>query len=132
KSGKGRYSQQNQNSRHSDAHSVDVLTEGREYWWNEDFLELTARRLDFSTCRNIADIGCGTGSMSFALAPYFSHDSVLHGLDAERTHIRKAAQRARKDESGRTFKFIEGDAHEIPFDDGVMDLSFCQTLQIGR
>src|SRR5690606_9805428 len=98
--------------------------------WNEDFLELTAGRLDFFSCSNVADIGCGTGSMSFALAPYFSPDAVLHGLDAERTHIRKAAQRARKDESGRTFKFIEGDAHEIPFDDGVMDLSFCQTLLI--
>lgn len=130
KSGKEKYNQQNQNNRHNEGHSVDVLTEGREYWWNEDFLELTARRLNFFNCRNVADIGCGTGSMSFALAPYFSPEAVLYGLDAERMHIRKATQRARKDESGCTFRFVEGDATDIPFDEGVMDLAFCQTLLI--
>lgn len=128
KSGKEKYNQRN--NPNTEAHSVDVLTEGREYWWNEDFLELTARRLNFSECRNVADIGCGTGTMSFALAPHFSSEAVVYGLDAERLHIRKAIQRARKDDSGRAFKFVEGDAADIPFDDGMMDLSFCQTLLI--
>lgn len=131
RSGKGKYSQ-NRNNDPTPGHSEDVLTEGREYWWNEDFLELTAHRLNFQDCHNVADIGCGTGTMTFALSKYLPDASILHGLDAERKHIRKATQRSRKEakKSGQAFRFVEGDAADIPFGDDEMDLSFCQTLLI--
>lgn len=131
KSGKGKYNQ-NRNSNTNESHSEDVLTEGREYWWNEDFLELTARRLNFQTCHQVADIGCGTGTMTFALSPYFPETTIFHGLDAERRHIRKAIQRSRKEggKPGQAYQFSEGDAADIPFADNEMDLSFCQTLLI--
>lgn len=131
KSGKGKYNQ-NRNSNPSEGHSEDVLTEGREYWWNDDFLELTANRLHFQDCYNVADIGCGTGTMTFALSRYLPETTVLHGVDTERRHIRKATQRSRKENGkpGQTFRFVEGDATDIPFADNEMDLSFCQTLLI--
>lgn len=131
KSGRVKYNQ-NRNSDSTTGHSEDVLTEGREYWWNEDFLELTANRLDFRDCRNVADIGCGTGTMTFALSRYFPETTAFHGVDTERKHIRKATQRSRKvaKSSGQQFYFIEGDAAHIPLGDDEMDLSFCQTLLI--
>jgi ubiquinone/menaquinone biosynthesis C-methylase UbiE len=129
---KGKYSHPNQNSNIPAIHSEDVLTEGREYWWNEDFLELTARRLNFKDCVNVADIGCGIGTMSFALSKYFPQTTVINGLDVERRHIRRAIQRSKKVAklTGHEFRFIEGNASEIPYADHQMDLSFCQTLLI--
>lgn len=131
RSGKEKYNQ-NRNNPTTESHSEDVLTEVREYWWNEDFLELTARRLNFKNCHNVADIGCGTGTMTFALSRYFSPETTLNGLDADKRHIRKAIQRSRKENraTGQVFRFIEGDAASIPFHDSEMDLSFCQTLLI--
>lgn len=132
KSGKGKYNRPNQNNTTTESHSEDVLTEGREYWWNEDFLELTAHRLNFKNCNRVADIGCGTGTMSFALSKYFPETTVINGVDFEKRHIKRAIQRSRKEarDTGHQFRFFEGNATEIPLGDDEMDLAFCQTLLI--
>lgn len=108
------------------------MTEEREYWWNDDFLELIARRLNFKQCNTVADIGCGIGTLSFALSKHFPSATTIKGIDFEKVHIKKAKQRSRKKslEHGNSFHFIEGNATNIPFADDEMDLTFCQTLLI--
>lgn len=113
-------------------HSVDHLGEAREYWWNDDFLELISKRLSLHTCNTVADIGCGTGVMSLNLAKYFPEGASIKGLDFERRHLKSARQKVRRSENAESidFEFVEGNANDLPFANGEMDLTFCQTLLI--
>ena len=114
------------------AHSADHFGEARAYWWNEDFLSLMAERLELDTCRSALDIGCGTGEMTFRLAPYLVQNASITGLDQEESHLKKARQRARRHKKTHPIdiSFVQGDAAELPFDDAQFDLTFCQTLLI--
>jgi len=114
------------------AHSIDHLGEAREYWWNEDFLELLSKRLSLSTCKTVADIGCGTGSMTMHLAKHFSEGAMIKGLDFEKRHLKAARQKIRKNKDFDCieFEFVEGNANNLPFAEDEMDLTFCQTLLI--
>jgi hypothetical protein len=38
---------QNENNKHK-PHSADYFVESRNHWWNQDFLELMAKRWDLS------------------------------------------------------------------------------------
>jgi ubiquinone/menaquinone biosynthesis C-methylase UbiE len=112
------------------AHSEDVFGEDREYWWNEDFLELMAERLGLDQCKSIVDVGCGIGALAFKLSPYFPSGSSLTGVDLEKKHVKKAKQRTRKMRKDVSFNFIEGDAQSLPIEDDFADLCYCQTLLI--
>lgn len=114
------------------AHSEDHFGEARAYWWNEDFLSLIAERLALDTCRSALDIGCGTGEMTFRLAPYLAQNASVTGLDQEENHLKKARQQARHRKKSRQadFSFVQGDASMLPFNDDQFDLTFCQTLLI--
>lgn len=113
-------------------HSSDFFGEAREYWWNEDYLALLADRLELHDCQQMADIGCGQGMMALRFAPYLPAGASVWGLDLEKTHIKKARQKARsaKALSHVHFHFEEGDAHQLPFEGAAMDFTYCQTLLI--
>ncbi len=122
----------NYSQNENQAHSQDHLGESREYWWNEDFLELLAKRLSLQDCNHVADIGCGNGIMSLNVANYLPTGASIKGLDFEKRHLKSAKQKVRKSEKskGVDFEFMEGDANDLPFADEEMDLTFCQTLLI--
>lgn len=122
----------NYSKNENQAHSIDHLGESREYWWNEDFLELLSKRLSLSDCNSVADIGCGNGIMSLNIAKYLTEGATIKGLDFEKRHLKRARQKVRKSEKsqGVDFEFMEGDANNLPFLDEEMDLTFCQTLLI--
>ena len=123
------YKEENQS-----AHSADHFGEARAYWWNDDFLALMAERLEFGDCQTALDMGCGTGEMTFRLAPYLQANAAMTGLDQEGIHLKKARQRARRYQRKQThpidFTFVQGDAAALPFDDEQFDLTLCQTLLI--
>lgn len=114
------------------AHSIDHFGEAREYWWNEDYLSLLAQRLELDQCHQLADIGCGQGSLSLRLAPYLPAGAHVTGIDLEADHLKVARQKARhrKDLKAYTFSFVEAGADKLPVADEQMDLTFCQTLLI--
>lgn len=113
-------------------HSIDHLGESREYWWNDDFLELLSERLGWNDCKTVADIGCGNGIMSINVAKHLPEGAIIKGLDFEKRHLKSARQKVRKSKKtdGVDFEFTQGNAHDLPYGDEEMDLTFCQTLLI--
>ena len=111
-------------------HSQDYLGEARDYWWNDDYLELLAKRLKLDSCDTIADVGCGKGYMCFKLARYLKPNAKVYGLDMESEWIEEAKNKLKNmpNPNNINFEFIEGDAHKIPLHDSLADMTFCQTL----
>ena len=66
--------------------------------------------------RRVLDVGCGTGSLAFALAgdPRIGE---VQGIDLSSAYIEHARQRAR----GRRIEFRVGDACALPFEDATFD-----------
>jgi SAM-dependent methyltransferase len=112
-------------------HSADFLMEeGRDDWWNRDFLELMGRRLRLDACRRVLDLGCGRGHWSRSLAVALSADAEVVGIDKEAVWVAEAeACRQRAGLSGR-FRYKQGFVDDLPFDDSSFDLVTCQTLLI--
>jgi len=64
-------------------HSEDYFGEQRDFWWNADFLELMARRLNFSSIHSVLDVGCGQGHWGQLLANSVIRSSVNDELTIE-------------------------------------------------
>src|SRR6266851_2897752 len=72
-------------------HSADFLMEeGRNDWWNRDFLELMGRRLRLDECRRVLDFGCGRGHWSRSLSVALSADAEVVGIDKEAVWVAEA------------------------------------------
>ncbi len=114
------------------AHSEALLVESREHWWNEDYLDLLAGRLDLEHAMDLIDIGCGKGMMAFRLSKYLPEGARVWGIDQEEKYIKSARRYAAKKMGDRSveFHFMRGDAYEIPLEDDSVDMSVCQTLLI--
>ena len=50
-------------------HSAEHLGESRNHWWNADFVELIAKRLQLDQAKEILDVGCGIGHWGQVLSP---------------------------------------------------------------
>lgn len=113
-------------------HSESHLVESREYWWNPDYLNLLAERLNLDECQNMAEIGCGHGMMSFLFAKHLPSNAHVTGIDNETQYIKRARQKARKvaQKTSVNFDFETGNAENINLDDNSQDVVFCQTLLI--
>ena len=68
----------------------------------------------------VLDVGCGTGSLSFAAAK-FANVRKLVGVDLAAAYI----ERARRDCADERITFHQGDAFDLPLDDGAFDRVFC-------
>jgi ubiquinone/menaquinone biosynthesis C-methylase UbiE len=113
-------------------HSSEYLGEARDYWWNDDYLDLLASRLKLKDCQSLLDVGCGKGYMAFKLSKYLGKQACVYGLDAEAKWIREATQKTNilNQNPDIRFKFVQGDACHLPFSDNCIDITVCQTLLI--
>lgn len=114
------------------AHSEEYFGDARDYWWNDDYLELMAKRLNLSNCKTMVDVGCGYGYMSYKLSPFLSKDAKIYGFDLESKHIENAIQRINKVSNSQNveFNFCVGDANNIGLADNTADITVCQTVLI--
>lgn len=111
-------------------HSAQFFGDTRDYWWNADFIQLMGSRLGFDRIRSALDVGCGIGHWGRVLEPALPRDATLVGVDRESEWIRRAAQIARSKGLETRFRYIEGDALSLPFEEGSFDLVTCQTVLI--
>jgi SAM-dependent methyltransferase len=120
--------EENEEKKHSEEH----LGPARDYWWNDDYLELLAHRLHIDYCNTLVDIGCGKGMMGFKFSRYMPVGGKVYGVDFEPAYIEEAQQRAQSLYQHNTidYSFLVGNATSIPLPDACADLTLCQTLLI--
>lgn len=113
--------------KNGEVHSEEWITDAREYWWNNDYIDLLLKRYDLKNISSMADIGCGKGYMTFKLQPLLPNLSYAFGLDIENEHIIDA-QKKSTTINNISFDFQVGNAESIPLPDNSVDLAVCQTL----
>ncbi len=69
----------------------------------------------------VADIGCGTGSLTFELARFAKK---VIGIDLSREMLRQARDSARQ-KGVRNVEFRHGDALKLPLESASVDAAFC-------
>lgn len=111
-------------------HSIEYFGEERDFWWNEDYLELLAKRLALAEKSILVDVGCGYGQMAFLLSKFMKKNSAIYGFDLEKTHIERAEKIVKSLKSQQKFSFQVADAYKIPLKDNSSDITVCQTLLI--
>lgn len=113
--------------KNGEIHSEEWITDAREYWWNQDYLDLILKRNNLKEIESLADIGCGKGYMTFKLIPLLKDLKICYGVDIEHTHIEDSKQMS-KNYSDISFNFKQGDAQDLDISTNSVDLSVCQTL----
>lgn len=76
------------------AHSAEFLGGHRDYWWNQDYLELMALRLAFAKVSRVLDVGCGQGHWGRTVLRHMPESARLVGVDPEPRWAEKAAAAA--------------------------------------
>ncbi|MET0529652.1 MAG: class I SAM-dependent methyltransferase [Microvirga sp.] len=110
-------------------HSSEYFGEERDFFWNIDFLDLIAKRLDLRAVRRAADIGCGVGHWSSLLYGRLASEAELTGVDREQSHVVDYLRRLRAAVTDPArIDAREGDATSLPLPDRSFDLVTCQTL----
>ncbi len=87
-----------------------------------------AKRLKLKAGDRVLDIASGLGTSALALAKEYQVN--ITGLDLSEKNCRSGREKAEKEELGDLADFVNGDAEELPFNDGSFDAvisecSFC-------
>lgn len=112
------------------AHSAEHFGPERDFWWNDDFLALTARRLELRRVRRVLDVGSGVGHWGRVLLPHVHPDARLVGVDPESRWVSRARALATARGLGARTEYLRATAETLPFPDGEFDLVTCQTVLI--
>ena len=112
-------------------HSEKYFTEDRNHWFNQDFLDLMAKRWGLSQYSTVLDVGAGMCHWSKLLVPYLKTGSVFTALDKDNKWSRGSAETERYfQRHGASIEFVQGNAHALPFKDNSFDVVTCQTVLI--
>lgn len=106
-------------------HSEAFLDDLRDGWWNADFLDLVARRLDLADVHDALDVGAGHGHWTRVVARRLAPGARVVGVEREPDWVAEANRRA-----GPGQAYVVGTAEALPFPDASFDLVTCQTLLI--
>lgn len=106
------------------------MSEGRDLWWNEDFLALIAARVELSRALRVLDCGAGQGHWTRTIARHLPKGAEVIGLERQAEWVARAATTAGTTGGGVTLSFQQGDVNALPFDANTFDVVTCQTLLI--
>ena len=111
-------------------HSEKYFGKPRNFWWNEDFLQLMATRWNLGEVEHVLDVGSGLGHWGMTLGRVLSETATVIGIDREETWVRKATEAAAQHHLDSRYSYQVGDANAIPFEDNTFDMVTCQTVLI--
>lgn len=111
-------------------HSAEYFGEQRDFWWNQDYVALLAKRWQLGDVRTALDVGCGVGHWSRVILPHLPAEARLFGIDREPVWVKEAAERAARAGYAERTSYRLGEAEKIPFHDDLFDLVTCQTVLI--
>lgn len=111
-------------------HSTDYFGSQRDFWWNQDYLELLARRWRLERVESVVDVGAGLGHWGVLLTSVLPPQASVVGVERDARSIEQARQRARDLGLSERCSYLQGVAGELPFEDASFDLVTCQTLLI--
>jgi ubiquinone/menaquinone biosynthesis C-methylase UbiE len=100
----------------------------RDLWWNQDYLELLARRWHFHQVRRLLDVGCGVGHWGQRLATVLPQTTEIVGCDWEAGFEAKALERARERNLQSRYQFKAAPAEALPFAEDSFDVVTAQTV----
>lgn len=104
-------------------HSAPFLSaKQRDFWWDRDYLELIAKRVDFTQVKSALDVGCGKGAWTWVISGLLPENAKIIGVDRESEWISSITPPSNR------FSFAVADANALPFEDESFDLVTCQTL----
>jgi len=110
-------------------HSSEYFGKERDFFWNPDFVELLARRLDLQNVKRAVDVGCGIGHWSALIYPHLAAGADLVGVDREPSHVADYFRRLHAVVADPArIEALVGNASGLPLPDRIFDLATCQTL----
>lgn len=117
--------------RPSRGHSEDYFGDYRNFWWNDDFLELMAKRLGWERRRRVLDVGCGAGHWTRTIARHLPAAATIVAIDRDPAWAKPSADWIETIAArGLNVRICEGDAATLPFPDAAFDFVTCQTVLI--
>lgn len=112
-------------------HSENYFGDYRDFWWNREFLEMTAQRLELNSMSSMLDVGCGNGHWTRILAPYLEKHASITAVDSDPRWFQENKELEEFFlKTKQNFELREGNAQRLPFQDNLFDLVTCQTLLI--
>lgn len=111
-------------------HSAAFFNPQRDFWWNDDYLELLGRRFGLSAVRTALDVGAGVGHWGALLLPLLAPEATITGVERDPRWVADASRRASELSIDDRCSYREGVAEALAFQDGSFDLVTCQTLLI--
>lgn len=118
-------------NREGKGHSENYFGDYRDFWWNREFLDMTAQRLELHKRSSMLDVGCGNGHWTRSLSPYLSEQAAIVAVDNDsRWYSKNEELEHFFSITGNKFELKKGDAQNLPFDDNSFDLVTCQTVLI--
>lgn len=109
-------------------HSAAYINPQRDFWWNRDYLQLLARRLDLGGVRSALDVGAGAGHWRAVLVPLLAPSATVVGVERDRRWIDRARERAVELGLAERCSYTQGVAESLEFEDETFELVTCQTL----
>jgi SAM-dependent methyltransferase len=111
-------------------HSALYMSDGRDLWWNEDFLALIATRVNLAAAQRVLDCGAGQGHWTRTIARLLPRGAEVIGLEREPEWVARASQGPATVGDGVSLRFQQGDVTALPFEAASFDVVTCQTLLI--
>ena len=111
-------------------HSAAFFNPQRDFWWNEDYLQLIAGRFGLGGVRSALDVGAGVGHWGRLLLPLLAPEATIVGVERDPRWVTEAREEATSRGIDHRCSYVQGVAEALPFDDETFDLVTCQTLLI--